>query len=92
MLFLDFRDLLLVRLVSEGVLLLAAEMPSRHGLRAYDAVQLATALVLRRELEDLAVAETGRRQRSASMEEYPPPDVELEDLLLLSLDRDLHDA
>lgn len=92
MLFTDFRDLLLVRPVSEGVLLLAAELPSRCGLRAYDAVQLATALAMRRDLEELAVTETVRMRRSASPLEPPPPDIESEDLLLLSFDRDLHDA
>ena len=92
MLYMDFRDLLLVRPVSEGVLLLAAELPSRHGLRAYDAMQLASALLLRRELKDLAVLETERRRSSASKHEPPPEDAESEDLLLLSFDDDLHDA
>ena len=69
----DFSERFLVRPVSGSVVAVAGGLPEEHGLRAYDAVQLATALVLYDEVRSLTEASD-------------------EEVLVLSFDRDLHDA
>ncbi len=75
---LDFRETFLVRPMSGTVLALAGDLAAPHALRAYDAVQLATAIVLRDEME--ALAETN------------PDENRRDEVLVLSFDDDLHNA
>ena len=50
----DFREVYLPRPVTGDVVARAGELAHKHALRAYDAVHLATALVLREEAQELA--------------------------------------
>ncbi len=76
----DLRDSFMVRPVSGRVLRSAGVMTSLRALRAYDAVQLASALVLRDEIEAL---------QEADVED---PESVVDQVLMLSYDRDLHAA
>lgn len=76
----DLRESFMVRPVSGSVLHSAGMAASRHALRAYDSVQLATALVLRDEIETLQEAQ-----------EHDPA-ARPDQVLMLSYDRDLHSA
>lgn len=76
----DLRDSFIVLPVSGRVLRSAGVMTSLHALRAYDAVQLATALVLRDEIDALQEADV-----------HDPESV-VDQVLMLSYDRDLHAA
>lgn len=73
----DLRDAYLVRPVSGSVLREAGMAASRYALRAYDAVQLATAIVLRSEMDAIEDAD---------------PEARVDQVLMLSYDRDLHSA
>lgn len=75
----DMREAFLVRPVSGAVLRLAAALSAPRALRAYDAVQLASALALREDIESIETA----TERSEG---------ETDRVLMLSFDRDLHDA
>ncbi len=61
----DFREVYLPRPVTGEVISRAGELARKHALRAYDAVHLATALVLREEAQELA--------RRARKTEEPSP-------------------
>jgi predicted nucleic acid-binding protein len=50
----DFRKVYLTRRVTGGVIALAGELVREHALRAYDAVHLATALILRDQARERA--------------------------------------
>lgn len=50
----DFRDVYLPRPLTGGIIAHAGELAREHALRAYDAVHLATALVLRTEAREIA--------------------------------------
>ena len=50
----DFRGVYLPRPVTGEVIARAGDLARKHALRAYDAVHLATALVLREEAQELA--------------------------------------
>ncbi len=76
----DLRDAFMVRPVSGSVLQSAGIMTSLRALRAYDAVQLATALVLRDEIEALQEAHVDDAES------------DVDQVLMLSYDRDLHAA
>lgn len=75
----DMRESFVVRPVSGTVLSLAGDLAAPRALRAYDAVQLAAAIVLRSELDALA-------------EERDDLDSGDYLALMLTFDRDLHDA
>ena len=75
----DMREAFLVRPVSGSVLRLAAALSAPRALRAYDAVQLASALALREDIESIETA-TER------------PEGDTDRVLMVSFDRDLHDA
>jgi predicted nucleic acid-binding protein len=75
----DFAERFLVRPVSGRVLAAAGRLPAAHGLRAYDALQLGTALVLRSELDDLVEARDDHESADYLT-------------LMLSFDDRLHDA
>jgi predicted nucleic acid-binding protein len=53
----DFRDVYFLRPVTGEIITRAGEVAREHALRAYDAVHLATALTLRDEARELAVAQ-----------------------------------
>ncbi len=76
----DLRDAYMVLPVSGRVLRSAGTMTSLYSLRAYDAVQLASALVLRDEIDALQEADV-----------HDPESV-VDQVLMLSYDRDLHAA
>lgn len=93
----DRRDLYVVRPVTEQILMAATSYTFRHNLRAYDALQLATAVALRDELRQTLV------RRATDADRTAPPDPALrqaiadalEDehaLLMLAYDRDLYAA
>lgn len=69
----DFREVYLPRPVTGEVIARAGDLTRKHALRAYDAVHLATALVLREEAEELA--EGGRRAGQPSSQEGDEPRV-----------------
>jgi predicted nucleic acid-binding protein len=74
----DFREVYLPRPVTGEIITRAGELAREHALRAYDAVHLATALTLRDEARELAMAQ----------EEEPteaPPLWESDDFQLLVL-------
>jgi predicted nucleic acid-binding protein len=63
----DFREVYLARPVTGEVLLRAGELVREHALRAYDAVHLATALLLREELEgDKVLRDPGEREENGA--------------------------
>lgn len=74
----DLRERFLVRPVSGTVLRSAGDATSRYALRAYDAVQLATALVMRHHMD--------------ALDEATDDDASPDQVLMLSFDRDLHSA
>jgi predicted nucleic acid-binding protein len=53
----DFREVYFLRPVTGEIITRAGEVAREHALRAYDAVHLATALTLRDEARELAVAQ-----------------------------------
>jgi predicted nucleic acid-binding protein len=75
----DFSERFLVRPVTGSVLAVAGRLAALRALRAYDAVQLATALVLRSELAALAEARDDKDSAGYRT-------------LMLSYDDALHDA
>lgn len=83
----------------------ALGVPGRHKLKGYDAMQLATALLLREEREREAARQTAelyaRRERERRMlpperlerlHAEPVQGVSVEEVLMLTFDNDLHDA
>lgn len=66
----DFNGAYLTRSVTGEVVARAGELARMHALRAYDAVHLATALILRKELEDLVEEQT--RDPAEGEGESPP--------------------
>ena len=66
----DFGGVYLTRSVTGEVVARAGELARVHALRAYDAVHLATALILREELEETAEEQT---HEPAEGEGEPPP-------------------
>ena len=69
----DFGGAYLTRSVTGEVVARAGELARTHALRAYDAMHLATALILREELEEMAERQT----RTPAEREGEPPPVEL---------------
>ncbi len=59
----DFREIYLPRPVTGEVIARAGDQARKHALRAYDAVHLATALVLREEAQELAKTEGSSPQQ-----------------------------
>lgn len=66
----DFGGAYLTRPVTGEVVARAGELARVHALRAYDAVHLATALILREELKELA---EGQTREPVEGEDVPPP-------------------
>ena len=66
----DFGGAYLTRPVTGEVVARAGELARVHALRAYDAVHLATALILREELVELA---EGQNREPAEGKGEPPP-------------------
>ncbi len=71
----DFRGVYLTRPVTGEVIARAGELARKHALRAYDAVHLATALVLREEARELA--KSSRETEEPSPQENDEPRVTL---------------
>lgn len=69
----DFRAVYLPRPITGEVLALAGDLARKHALRAYDAVHLATALVLREEAQELA--KSSRETQEPSPQENNEPRV-----------------
>ena len=63
----DYREVYLSRPVTGDLIVHAGELAREHGLRAYDAVHLATALVLREESRELA--ETSQQSGASTPQE-----------------------
>ncbi len=102
-----FRSGYVMRSVPDAAIERAGDLAQAHGLRGYDAVQLAVALSLREELVeavDRHAEEIGRRRESARevlsrelWERYYAASEEEkppapEEVLVLSFDNELHDA
>lgn len=71
----DFREVYLPRPVTGEVIARAGDLTREHALRAYDAVHLATALILREEARELA--KTARRMEASSSQEGEDPRVSM---------------
>lgn len=100
-----FRDGFVMRSVPDAVMERAGDLAQKHTLRGYDAVQLAVALSLREELQQLAeqIAQQRRNRLDQAREvlsgemferfvaamEEPPAP---EEVLVMSFDNALHDA
>lgn len=81
----DYREIYLSRPVTGDVIARAGELARKHALRAYDAVHLATALVLRE--ESLELVETSQESGAS----YPQECTELQ-VALMTFDRSLTKA
>lgn len=81
----DYREAYLSRPITGDLIARAGELARKHALRAYDAVHLATALVLREESLELA----GRSQEPG--ESSPQEGAELQ-VALMTFDRSLTKA
>lgn len=108
----DLRTLFAVRAIDGRVLGRAAElpapapdMPGRHKLKGYDAVQLATVLLLREDRARTAAQQTAeihaRRERERQtlspellerLHAEPVVEIQPEEVLMLAFDKNLHDA
>lgn len=82
----DFREIYLVRAVTERIIERAGVITRTHALRALDAVHLATALSLRYEARELAAA------RQMEPTEAPLWESEEFQVRLLTYDRSLTEA
>ncbi len=71
----DFREVLLSRPVTGDVITRAGDLTRKHSLRAYDAVHLATALVLREEAQELA--KSSRESQEPSLRGTDEPRVSM---------------
>lgn len=81
----DYQEVYLSRPITGDVIARAGELARKHGLRAYDAVHMSTALVLREESRELAE----RSQESG--ESSPQEGAELQ-VALMTFDRSLMKA
>lgn len=64
----DFREVYLARPVTGEVVVRAGELVREHALRAYDAVHLATALLLRKEAEEVRGEQAGNEEGAFRVE------------------------
>lgn len=69
----DYREVYLSRPITGDLIARAGELAREHGLRAYDAVHLATALLLRK--ESLELAEREQESGESSPRESGEPQV-----------------
>ncbi len=67
----DFREVYLPRPVTGEVIARAGDLTRKHALRAYDAVHLATALVLREESQELAKSSREAEESSPQQGDEP---------------------
>ncbi len=67
----DFREVYLPRPVTGEVIARAGDLARKHALRAYDAVHLATALVLREESQELAKSSREAEESSPQQGDEP---------------------
>lgn len=81
----DYREVYLSRPITGDLVARAGELARKHALRAYDAVHLATALVLREESLELA-------ERSQESEESPPQEGSGLQVAMMAFDRSLTEA
>ena len=82
----DFREVYLSRPATGVIIASAGEAARRHALRAYDAIHLATALVLKSEVRELW-DRRGESAETTALEDDEPPRV-----LLMSYDASLAEA